>query len=113
MTTESDGASSEMFAALGKDVRELIQQELTRLRAELRDTAREGRKASVLLGGAGLLGALAAGTSVVFVVRLLDKVLPRPLAGLVTTGLFGAGAAALARLGLAELRRAREDLPPR
>ncbi len=111
MTTESDGAVGEMITALGKDLRQMIQQELVGLRSELRDTARAGRKAAALMGGAGLLGALAAGTSAVVIVRLLDEVLPRPLAGLVTSVLFGAGAAALARLGLAELRRAGENLP--
>ena len=111
MTTEPDGTGTEAFAALGRDVAALVRQEVERLRGELSETARETRTAAVLLGGAGALGALATGTSAVFLVRTLDKFLPRPVAALVATGLYGTGAVMLARLGLAELRRARSAVP--
>lgn len=112
MTTESDGTSSELFSALGKDVSQLFREELDRMRTELGDSAREVRTAAALFGGAGVLGALAAGASVAVVVRVLDRWLPRSMAALVAAGLYGAAAAGMARLGLAELRRSRQSLPP-
>lgn len=111
MTPALDGATSELIAALGRDVGELVRGELAQLRAELADTAREARLAAALLGGAGALGALAAGTSAVALVRLLDRVMPRPLAALAATGLYGAGALTLTRLAFTELRRARQAVP--
>jgi hypothetical protein len=110
MTTQPDSTGAEPFAALGRDVAALVRQELDQLRSDLSDAARDARTATVMLGAAGAFGALAAGTSAVFLVRTLDKVLPRPLAALVATGLYGTGAAMLTRLGLAELRRARREV---
>jgi hypothetical protein len=95
---------------LGQDVRAIVQEELRRVRTELSDTISESKQAALLLGGAGFLGAMAAGTSAAVVVRILDAVLPRPVAVILATVLYGAGAAALGRAGLAELHRARESL---
>ncbi len=111
MTTSSDGATSELLTAIGRDVGALLREELARIRVELAGTAREGRRAAMLLGGAGVLGSLAAGVSAAAFVRILERFLPAPVAAVVATMAYGAGAVGLARLAVAELRRAREALP--
>lgn len=109
--TGSGGGTSELLSAIGQDVRALLREEVDRLRHELGTTVRSSRNAAALLGGAGGLGLAAAATSTVLVVRVLDSFLPRPVATLVATGMYGGGAVALGRAGLAELRRAREAVP--
>jgi hypothetical protein len=104
------GATSELMSAISEDVRRLIREELRRARTELGDSMDSGRRAAALLGGAAVFGALSAGTSAALLVRILDSFLPRPVAGLVATGLFGAAAGALARSATAELQRVRQEL---
>ena len=111
MTAGAEGATGELLNAMASDVRTMLQQELEQLRGQLRETVTAGKSAAVLLGGAGALGALAVGTSASALVNVLETLLPRPVAPVVATVLYGAGAAALARAGLAELARARRDLP--
>lgn len=111
MTAGAEGATGELLNAMATDVRTMLQEELEQLRGQLRETITAGKSAGALLGGAGVLGALAVGTSAAALVRVLESVLPRPVAPLVATAVYGAGAAALARAGLAELRRARQELP--
>jgi Putative Actinobacterial Holin-X, holin superfamily III len=105
-TPESHSSTGDLFQALADDVRTLLRQELRSAREELRDSARNAGRGAALLGGAGVLGALGAGTSAALLVRMLDRVLPRPAAALVATVVYLAGAGALAAAGLAELRRA-------
>jgi hypothetical protein len=111
-TNATGGATSELLGALGQDVGRLIKEEVDRVRREFGESLRTGRDAGVLLGGAGALGLAAGATSTVLVVRVLDSFLPRPVAALVATGLFGGGAALLGRAGLTELRRAQRAVPP-
>jgi uncharacterized membrane protein YqjE len=103
--------TGEAFSALAEDVRALVREELRRARAELSGKARRTGKAATLFGGAAVLGALAAGTSAVLLVRVVDKVLPRTTSALVVTILYGAGAGALVAAGAAELRRAMPLMP--
>lgn len=110
--TAPAGRTSELLTAFGQDLSRLLREEVDRLRAELGTTVRNSKHAAVLLGGAGALGLAAAATSTVLVVRVLDSVLPRPVAALTATGLYSGGAALLARAGMAELRRARHAIPP-
>jgi len=105
--------TGELLTALGQDLRAILTEELDRLRSQFDATLRESRRAALLLGGAAVLGGLAAGSSAAVTLRLLSTFLPRPVAALVATGLYGGGAVALARLGLTELRRAQESLPTR
>lgn len=109
--SQSAEGTSELFTAVGRDLRAILQEELSRFRADLGDSVRDSKRSLMLLGGAGVLGALATGTSAAALVRVLTTFLPRPVAALIATAMYGAGAVALARLGLAELRRARQSLP--
>ena len=107
MTAGSEGAASELLSALGRDVGLLLRDELRQIRDEANETLRGARKATMLLGGAGLLGALSAGVSAAALVRVLDRVMPRALSAWTVAGLLGAGSLTLTNAGLREVRRAR------
>lgn len=103
-TTASD-PSRDLLRSLTEDISRLVRDELRKARDETAAKAKRAARASALLGGAGLLGALAAGTSAAVVVRALGRVLPRTAAGALATGLYGGGAVVLAVLGQREIRR--------
>lgn len=109
-TNDPDSATGELLSAISHDLRQLVREELERTRNELGDSIKAGRRAMLLFGAAGMLGALGMGTSAGFVVRLLDGALPRPVAALLASGLFGAAAGGLGYVGLTELRQVRDQL---
>ena len=104
-TAGSEGATAELLRALTDDLTTLVRQEVARTRDELTGKARQAGRGGAMLAGAGLLGMLATGTSVVLVVRLLDRFLPPRTSAFVATLLYGGGAAALGMAGWNEVRR--------
>lgn len=108
--SESGNSTGDLLEALRDDVRELIRQELQNMQGEIQGKARQVGKSSLMLGSAGLLGALAAGTAATMLLRVLDRFLPPRLAAFVATVVLGGGAAGLALVGVDELRRARPAL---
>ena len=109
----AEASTADLLRGLTDDVRALVQGEIASARAEMTDKARAAGPAAAMLGGAALLGALAAGTSAVVLVRALDKVLPPTASALVATALLGGGAAALARTGIEDLRLVGPPVPER
>lgn len=110
--SESGKSTDHLLDALRDDVRELLRQELRSAQGEIQGKARQVGKSSAMLGAAGLLGALAVGTTTTtLLVRVLDRFLPPRLAALVATLVLGGSAAGLAGAGYAELRRARPAMP--
>ncbi|WP_432494231.1 phage holin family protein [Kineococcus gypseus] len=109
--TEQPRTAGQLVDDLTSDTVQLVRAEVERARRELLDKAREAGRGAALLGGAAVLGGLAAGTSAAFLVRTLGKVLPAPSAAFVATVLYGGGAAALGALGVEELRRVGSPLP--
>lgn len=105
--SESGNNTGDLLDALRDDVSELVRQELRNAKGEMQDKARQIGKSSVMLGSAGLLGALATGTAVTLLMRMLDRFLPPRLAAFVATLILGGGAAGLALVGVRELRKAR------
>ena len=104
-TGSTDSATADLLRSLTDDLTTLVRQEVARTRAELTDKARQAGRGGAMLAGAGVLGMLATGTSVVFVVRLLDRFLPPRTSAFVATLLYGGGAAALGVAGWNEIRR--------
>jgi hypothetical protein len=109
----SDASTGDLLRTLTENVRSLLDGELRSARAEMTEKAVAARPAAAMLGGAAVLGALAAGTSAAALVRMLDRFLPPTTAALVATALLGGGAAALASAGAEELRRIGPPVPER
>lgn len=96
----------EALRGLREDLRLLVREELATAQQDLLARARQTRKAAAMLAGAGILGGMAIGTAAAVLTRALDRMLPRTVAALVATGVYGGGAAALSSAGIAELNRA-------
>lgn len=109
----AESSTAELLRGMTDDVRALVQGEVAAARREMTDKARAAGPGAAMLGGAAVLGALAAGTSAVVLVRALDRVLPPTAAALVATALLGGGAAALAKAGVADLRLVGPPVPER
>ncbi|WP_432513572.1 phage holin family protein [Kineococcus sp. SYSU DK001] len=105
MTDHTHRTAGELVDELTSDTAALVRAEVRRGQRELLAKAKEASKAAALLGGGVALGALAAGTSAAFTVRLFGKVLPPTTAAFAGTLAYGGGAALLVSAGLAELRR--------
>ena len=90
-----------------------MQGEVASVRAEMTEKALAARLAAAMLGGAAVLGMLAAGRSATVLVRALDRFLPPTTSAVVATALLGGGGAALARAWAEELRRVGPPVPER
>ena len=112
MTTD-DSSLPDLLRSLSEDVASLVRSEIEHARLEVVTKTREAAPGAALLGGAAVLGALGTGMSGVYVLRLLDGFLPPRTAAFVATSLYGAGAAALARAGMEELKRVGPPVPER
>ena len=104
-------STSGLLRAVTAAAASLLRLEVRQAQEEMGDKARNAAKGAALLGGAGLLGAAALGASVTWLVRLLDRLLPRPASAAVVTAGLGAAAAVLGTRGVAELRRVGGLLP--
>jgi hypothetical protein len=100
-----------LVGALTQDVSALVRDEIRAAQAELTGKARRAGRGGALLAGAGVLGALATGSSAVFLQRTLDRFLPPRTAAALLTVLYAGGAAALGAAGITELRRAMPLVP--
>jgi hypothetical protein len=109
--SESGKSTGDLLDALREDVRMFVREELRSAQGEMKSKARKITKSSAMLGSAGVLGALALGTTTLLLVRVLDRYLPPRVAALVATVALGGGAAALAAAGVQELRRVRPPVP--
>jgi hypothetical protein len=101
----ADAPTSELLRTVASEVGSLVQGELASARREITGKVLAARPAMAKLGAAGVLGAMAAGTSAAMLIRALDRVLPRTASALAATALLGGAAAALAAGAREELRR--------
>jgi hypothetical protein len=101
----------ELFKQLSEETSSLIRQELELARAELKEKGREAGKGAGLLGGAGLVGLLAAGAVTACVILLLDKAVAAWVAALIVAVVYGAIAGVLARRGKERVQAATPPAP--
>jgi len=96
--------TGELLRTLTDNVQSLVRAEIASARQEVTEKALAARPGAAMLGGAAVLGAMAAGTSAVVLVRALDRFLPPVASAAVATALLGGSAAALARAGVEKFR---------
>jgi Putative Actinobacterial Holin-X, holin superfamily III len=101
----------DLFGKLSTELSTLIRQELELARAELTQKGREAGKGAGFLGGAGVVGLLAAGTLTAAIVAALDLVVATWLAALIVALVYGAVAAVLALRGKERVQHATPPVP--
>lgn len=89
----------------------LAREEIELARREMTEKARQAAGGVAMLGGAALLGTLAAGTGTAALVLLLSRRPGPSAAALTVTAVYGAGSAGLAQEGIARLRAAGPPVP--
>jgi uncharacterized membrane protein YqjE len=85
----------ELLKELASETTTLVKQELELAKAEMREKGRKAGPGFGLIGAAGVVGLLAAGTLSAFLVLALDGVMPNWLAALIVTFVYGLIAALL------------------
>jgi hypothetical protein len=108
---EDSSPTSELVRELSDTVSALVHLELRQAQLELSRKAREAARGGALLGVAGVLGGVAAGSSASIVRRRLDRAMPPVAAAATTTALFAAAAGAVAARAAVVLRRASPPVP--
>jgi Putative Actinobacterial Holin-X, holin superfamily III len=110
-----DKAAQQSFGDMAQVMSEqamvLVRQEVARARRELSAKAKDASSGAAMVGGAALLGTLAAGTGTAALVLLLARRPEPSAAALGVTGLYAGAGALLARQGLAHLRAAAPPIP--
>jgi MFS family permease len=101
----------ELVKQLADQTSTLVKKELELAKAEMSQKGREAGKAGGLLGGAGAVALLAAGTLTAFIVLLLDEVMDSWLAALIVTIVYAAIAGVLALQGRNRVQRATPPVP--
>jgi hypothetical protein len=116
MGTSSDEGLRErslgdLFGKLSTELSTLIRQELELARAELTQKGKEAGKGAGFLGGAAVVGLLAAGALTAAIIAALDLAMATWLAALIVTIVYGAIAAVLALRGKAKVQQATPPVP--
>lgn len=104
-----DQGMGELFKHLSDDLSTLVRQELKLAQAEMTDKGKKAGIGAGMLGGAGLVGALALATLTTFFIALLATAMVVWLAALIVTVIYAAAAGALALIGK---NRVAEATPP-
>ena len=106
-----DRSIGELVKTLADQTSTLVRQEIELAKAEVTQKGKQAGKGAGLLIGAAVLGLLAAGTLVAFLVMLLDGALPNWLSALIVGLVLAAIAAALAISGRNKVRQATPPAP--
>jgi hypothetical protein len=94
---------------LTRDTAALVREQVEQLTRDLAGTVRDAGAGAVFLAGAGTCGLLALAAAHQSALRLLESLMPRPLAAMTMTAAYGAGAAALATAGVKKIKEAADS----
>jgi len=106
-----DQSLGELFGKLSTELTTLIRQELELAKAELTQKGKEAGKGAGFIGGAAVVGLLAAGALTAAIIAALDLAMATWLAALIVTIVYGAIAAVLALRGKAKVQQATPPVP--
>jgi len=106
-----DRPLGDLVKQLAEQTSTLVRQEVDLAKAEVAQKGQQAGKGAGLLGGAAVIGLLAAGALTAFLIMLLDGALANWLAALVVAVVFGAIAAILALQGRNRIRAATPAKP--
>lgn len=101
--------TGELVKQLSEQTSTLVRQEIELAKSELSERGKAAGKGAGLVGGAGVLGLLAAGALTAFVILLLAEAMDAWVAALIVAVVYGAAAALI---GLTGRDRIREGMPP-
>ncbi|MER5731537.1 phage holin family protein [Streptomyces sp. NPDC002138] len=107
----ADDSVGELVSRASEQISELVREEMRLARAELSRKGKRFGTGGGLLGGAGLLGVLAAQAVVAAVIAALALVLPVWASALVFAALLAAIAAGMAGAGRKQIARAVPPVP--
>src|SRR5918998_4606135 len=102
---------SDLVKQLAGQTSTLVRQEIDLAKAEMSEKASVAGKGAGLLGGAAVIGLLAAGALTACLILVLDEVVPDWLAALIVAIVFGVIAAVLALQGRNRIRAATPPVP--
>jgi uncharacterized membrane protein YqjE len=106
-----DASMGELFKRLSQDTSQLVKLELQLAKAEMTEKAAPMKAGAGMLGGAALVGLLAAGALTAFLIALLDTFMATWLAALVVTIVYAAIAGFLAIKGRDRIQQATPPVP--
>jgi hypothetical protein len=103
--------AGELFKRLSEQTSELVRLELNLAKAEMSAKATTVKAGAGMLGGAALVGLLAAGAFTATVIALLSTAMDTWLAGLIVTVIYAVAAGAMAASGRARVADATPVVP--
>jgi len=106
-----DRPIGDLVKQLADQTSTLVRQELDLAKAEMTEKGRVAGKGAGLLGGAAVIGLLAAGAMTACLILALDLIVADWLAALIVTVAFAAVAAFLAMKGRDRIKRATPPVP--
>ena len=106
-----DRPIGEIASDLTRDISLLVRQEVALARAEMTEKGKAAAPGLGMIGGAGLLGLMAAGAVTAFAVLVLATFLPAWLAALVVALVFAGVAYVLAKRGKEQVERIGTPVP--
>lgn len=101
----------DMAKVMSEQAAALVREQIAMARQEMSGKFQEARVGAAMVGGAGALAALAAGTGTAALVLLLSRRPGSSAAALGVSGAYAAGGALLAREGIERLRHASPLVP--
>jgi MFS family permease len=102
-------STGQLFKQLSEQTTDLIRKEIDLAKAELTEKGKMAGTGAGLIGGAAVLGLLAAGALTAFIILLLSEAMDAWLAALIVTVIYAVIAGVLALVGR---DRVRAGMPP-